>query len=140
MLHMLYLVGAEVLGGVWEEEGGGNKIQKMEVIIMPYGQGSGRGWGFGFRGYSPPWPYVGRGRGGLPRCWAYLPEGYYGAGYPYPEELQFRGMPGFWPPVPPDQEVAILKNQAEVLKQQLERIDARVKDLEKTGQESKTTN
>ena len=22
---MLYLVGAEVLGGVWEEEGGGNK-------------------------------------------------------------------------------------------------------------------
>jgi NAD-dependent dihydropyrimidine dehydrogenase PreA subunit len=25
-------------------------------------------YGFGFRGVSPPWPYVGRGRGGLPRC------------------------------------------------------------------------
>ena len=32
---------------------------------MPFGRG------FGFRGWSPPWPYVGRGRGGLPRCWAY---------------------------------------------------------------------
>jgi hypothetical protein len=27
---------------------------------MPFGRGWGRG--FGFRGYSPPWPYVGRGR------------------------------------------------------------------------------
>lgn len=26
------------------------------------------GRGFGFRGSSPPWPYVGRGRGGQPRC------------------------------------------------------------------------
>jgi hypothetical protein len=32
---------------------------------MPFGRG------FGFRGWSPPWPYVGLGRGGLPRCWAY---------------------------------------------------------------------
>ena len=47
---------------------------------MPNGFGfgrGGRGWGmgygfrggmgFGFRGSSPPWPYVGLGRGGLPR-------------------------------------------------------------------------
>jgi hypothetical protein len=27
-----------------------------------------RGQGFGFSGSSPPWPYVGRGRGGKPRC------------------------------------------------------------------------
>ena len=107
---------------------------------MPYGQGSGRGWGFGFRGYSPLWPYIGRGRGGLPRCWAYLPDDYYGVRYPYPAELQSRGMPGFWPSVPPDQELTILKNQAEVLRQQLEQIDARVKDLEKTGQGPKPTN
>ena len=32
---------------------------------MPFGRG------FGFRGWSPAWPFVGRGRGGLPRCWAY---------------------------------------------------------------------
>ncbi len=33
------------------------------------------GRGFGFRGFSPPWPFVGIGRGGLPRCWYYA--------YPY---------------------------------------------------------
>lgn len=38
-----------------------------------FGRGRGRGFGrgFGFRGYSPPWPYVGLGRGGLRRGWAY---------------------------------------------------------------------
>ena len=35
---------------------------------MPYGGYFGGGMGFGFRGSSPPWRYVGRGRGGLPRC------------------------------------------------------------------------
>ena len=30
------------------------------------------GMGFGFRGSSPPWPYVGLGRGGLPRCGYFL--------------------------------------------------------------------
>ena len=42
---------------------------------MPNGFGRGRGggfgfrggMGFGFRGSSPPWSYVGIGRGGLPR-------------------------------------------------------------------------
>jgi hypothetical protein len=47
---------------------------------MPFGRGRGfgRGWGrgFGFRGYSPPWPYVGLGRGGLPRGWAYRNPGF----------------------------------------------------------------
>jgi hypothetical protein len=42
---------------------------------MPFGRG------FGFRGWSPPWPYVGLGRGGLPRCWAYAP--FWGAPYPH---------------------------------------------------------
>ncbi|MFC2062459.1 hypothetical protein ACFLS8_00710 [Chloroflexota bacterium] len=32
------------------------------------GAGGGGSRGFGFRGSSPSWPYVGRGRGGLPRC------------------------------------------------------------------------
>jgi hypothetical protein len=103
---------------------------------MPYGRG------FGFRGYSPPWPYVGRGRGGLPRCWAYTPYAEnpyfgayspYGTGYPYPEGLEGPGMPPFGPPLPPDQEVAFLKNQADMLRLQLDQIDARVKQLENSG-------
>ena len=67
---------------------------------MPYGMGFGRGRGlgfgrgfgrgFGFRGYSPPWPYVGRGRGGLPRGWAYTPYSPY-AGYPYVGAYQYYG-------------------------------------------------
>ena len=40
-------------------------------FCSPWGLGSGygfgRGGGFGFRGSSPPWPFVGIGRGGLPR-------------------------------------------------------------------------
>ena len=32
------------------------------------GRGQKMGMGLGFRGSSPSWPYVGRGRGGLPRC------------------------------------------------------------------------
>jgi ferredoxin len=31
---------------------------------MPYGQGR----GFGFAGAATSWPYIGRGRGGLPHC------------------------------------------------------------------------
>ena len=55
---------------------------------MPFGRG------FGFRGWSPPWPYVGLGRGGLPRCWGYGGYGPYGpyggfwdAPYDYPYEF-----------------------------------------------------
>lgn len=73
---------------------------------MPNGFGRG-GWGFGFRGSSPPWPYVGRGRGGLPRCGYFLsgaagmppPQGYpspaavpYGAD-PYAEGVPYGGAP-----------------------------------------------
>jgi hypothetical protein len=52
------------------------------------GRGRGFGRGSGFRGYSPPWPYVGLGRGGLTRGWAYnrtpgsMPYAPYG-GYAY---------------------------------------------------------
>ncbi len=62
--------------------------------IMPFGRGFGMGGGFGrgfgFRGYSPPWPFVGRGRGGLPRGFAYGAPGYfpYGVGQmPFPPVL-----------------------------------------------------
>jgi hypothetical protein len=62
---------------------------------MPFGRG------FGFRGWSPPWPYVGRGRGGLPRCWAYGanwvasyadPSSIGGYPYPFPEDWRLFGV------------------------------------------------
>ena len=54
---------------------------------MPYGRG------FGFRGWSPPWPYVGLGRGGLPRCWAYGAN--WDAFYPNPNSFGAYPYP-FW--------------------------------------------
>ena len=80
---------------------------------MMYGQGR----GFGFRGSSPPWPYVGRGRGGLPRC------SYPGLsrGVPY-------GMPAFTSPG--YDELDLLKNQADVLKADLAAVEQRISDLE----------
>ncbi len=76
--------------------------------------------GFGFRGASPPWPYVGRGRGGLPRC------GYYLSGAD-----QF-AAPGYAPFTPPtgEAELDYLKSQAELIKGQLEQIEARMRQLE----------
>lgn len=70
----------------------------------------GRGSGFGFRGGSPPWPYVGRGRGGLPRCY-------------YPG-LASSPQPGAEP------EVGFLKEEASAIKKRLEEIEARIKELE----------
>jgi hypothetical protein len=92
------------------------------------GRGSGGGMGFGFRGSSPPWPYVGRGRGGLPRC------GYYLSGTGAPPNFQ-QGMPatpGYAPYAPEmtkEQELSYLQNQAEAIKEQLEEIETRIKQL-----------
>lgn len=107
---------------------------------MPYRAQFGMGRGFGFGGYSPPWPYVGRGRGGLPRCWAYGP-GYpsgpvnpdYGMMYSYQGGFAAPAMPTFNPSVSPDQERAFLKNQAEMLRQHLDQIVARLEELEESG-------
>ena len=118
---------------------------------MPYGfgwggrggfgrRGGGGGWGYGFRGSSPPWPYIGRGRGGLPRGAYYWDTASPGYGQiPYPDY----GEPGFPPPywgpgeVPyrprqmtRDEELDSLRDHAEMLKQQLEEIEARTQDLE----------
>ena len=51
------------------------------------GFGLRRGMGFGFRGSSPPWPYVGLGRGGLPRC------GYFLSGAGAPAALSYQQTP-----------------------------------------------
>lgn len=98
------------------------------------GRGFGRGMGFGFRGASPPWPYVGLGRGGLPRC------GYYWAGaLAYPR-------PAYAPPLygwgiadsayasyatpTADEEIGYLRGQAEAIRRELDAIEARMRNLE----------
>ena len=113
---------------------------------MPYGYGSGRGRGlglgrgggrgFGFRGTSPVWPYVGRGRGGLPRC------GYYYGGndvFPAPYVQNRPVYPGTgtipgnipqYASMSKDEELSYMKNQAEAIKEHLEQIDKRMHDLE----------
>ena len=119
------------------------------------GGGGGGGWGFGFRGSSPPWPYVGIGRGGLPRC-GYFLSGAAGVpmtGYPYPAAMPYAGMPTgadpyaypgampyagtpyagagpYAPAVTREQELDFLRDQAQNIKSQLEQIDARIKELE----------
>jgi len=128
-----------------------------------YGRGFGRGgggggWGFGFRGSSPPWPFVGLGRGGLPRCGYFLsgaagmpvPPGYpsygspgampYHGGMAYPGVIAYGyggasmgAVPGANPYAPQmtrEQELDFLRSQAEAIKGQLEQIDARMRDME----------
>ena len=41
------------------------------------------------------------------------------------------GMPPFGPSMPPEQEIEFLRSQAQMLKEQLDQIDARIKELEK---------
>jgi len=91
--------------------------------------------GLGFRGMSPPWPYVGLGRGGLPRC------GYFfsGAATPanwYPQTMPYyqtpTASPGYapyYPPMTPEEELNSLKSEAEVIKDHLEEIESRMRDL-----------
>jgi len=91
-------------------------------MVYGFGRGPGGrgGAGLGFRGSSPPWPYVGRGRGGLPRC-------------------QYPGLATFprYTSVPPyatqmtrEQELDLLKGQAEAMKRELDQVEARIRDLE----------
>ena len=86
-----------------------------ETMMYGYGRG------FGFRGASPPWPYVGRGRGGLPRCWH---PGLWGApSYPQPTT--------YWPAPAREEELGFLKDQADIMKSQLEDIERRIQEIEK---------
>jgi NAD-dependent dihydropyrimidine dehydrogenase PreA subunit len=75
----------------------------------------GYGRGFGFRGSSPTWPYVGRGRGGMPRCWY---PGLYGGRTAYAA-----------PVIDRQQELDYLKNQAQAFRSQLEEIESRIQQL-----------
>jgi ferredoxin len=80
------------------------------------------GRGLGFRGSPPPWPYVGRGRGGLPRCWY---PGLSGAAVPYAAPAPY------WPAPSHEEELGVLKDQADVMKRELEDIERRIRELEK---------
>jgi hypothetical protein len=94
----------------------------------------GGGMGFGFRGSSPPWPYVGLGRGGLPRC------GYFFGAAPasWPYRPAFYGQPAASAYASPEtakkQELDYLKNQADAIKKQLDQIESRMRDLESGGE------
>lgn len=96
-------------------------------MVYGYGRGFGVGFGrrggagLGFRGTSPSWPYVGRGRGGLPRCWY---PGLWGA-VPYPTTAPY------WSAPTQEEEMGFLKNQADMMKQHLEEIERRIQELEK---------
>jgi hypothetical protein len=107
---------------------------------MPNGFGYRGGWGFGFRGSSPPWPYVGLGRGGLPRCGYFLagtpvaPDyaPYYGAAWDMPYAATPDTTP-FAPQMTREQEIDFLRNEAEALSENLEQIEARINELEAEG-------
>ena len=100
------------------------------------GGGSRGGMGFGFRGNSPPWPYVGRGRGGLPRCGYFLntpgaPGVYQQAPYPFhPGIPPTPGEAPFSPPMTKEEELDFLRGQADAIKGQLEKIEARMREME----------
>ena len=85
----------------------------------------GYGRGFGFRGTSPPWPYVGRGRGGRLR---FRYPGLWGAA-PYIAPVTYWSAPAS------KERVGFLKGQVDVMKSQLEDIECRIRKLEKKDQE-----
>ncbi|MDH5696864.1 MAG: rRNA methyltransferase, partial [Dehalococcoidia bacterium] len=73
--------------------------------------------GFGFRGASPPWPYVGVGRGGLPRCW------YPGVAMASP---YVSGPTPYTPGMTREQELDWLQSQADAIKAELNRVEAKI--------------
>jgi hypothetical protein len=90
-------------------------------MMYGFGQGQGNrgGAGFDFRGNSPPWPYVGRGRGGLPRC-------------------QYPGLAktALTPPqttLTREEELGLLKSQAEDTKRHLEDMERRIQEIAQKG-------
>ena len=94
---------------------------------MPYGYG----YGFGFRGASPPWPYVGRGRGGLPRCWH---PGAYSAPAYWPGAAAYPPYAAPWAPTTPeagrDRDLDFLRQEAAAAKEALDSMEARIRELE----------
>jgi hypothetical protein len=84
---------------------------------MPYGRSFGRGGGF--RGSYAAWPYIGRGRGGLPRC-----------GYFFNSPANNMPANAYEFPTARGNELNALKNAASALKVRLEQIQTRISELE----------
>jgi hypothetical protein len=82
------------------------------------------GSGFGFQGSSPPFPYTGRGKGGLPRC-------------QYQGNISYldTSLPGFRSRITLDQELDMLKRQAGNIRNELEIIESRIRNLESNKKE-----
>ncbi len=87
-------------------------------MVYGFGRGSGvrGGAGFGFRGSSPPYPYTGRGRGGLPKCSYYL--------------RNRSNLTSTAQSMTRDDEINLLRTQAEATRKDLELIESRLRDLE----------
>ena len=101
-----------------------------------FGRGFRGGMGFGFRGVSPPWPYVGIGRGGLPRCGYFFSGIGSPAAWPYGRATYHpygfspaAGYGTFTAPQTKEEELNILRGEAEAIKKQLEQIEARMSEL-----------
>ena len=92
------------------------------------GRGSAGGMGLGFRGSSPPWPYVGLGRGGLPRC-GYFFRGAAAPAYQPPPAAQAAYRPSS-APMSKEEELVYLRNQAQAIKEQLDSISSRMQEME----------
>ncbi len=84
---------------------------------MPYGRA--HGMGGGFRGAYTEWPYIGRVRGGLPRCGYYFDNAaYYMPGYP--------GVA----PAAAVYDLGDLKNALNALKERLSRMQTKISEME----------
>ncbi len=86
---------------------------------MSYGYGR----GLGFRGTSPPWPYVGRGKGGLPRC-------HYPGLSPRTVTDKTTRVAPLGHVAPQEEELQFLKKQAEIMKRHLGEIERRIQKLD----------
>lgn len=99
-----------------------------------FSRGFGGGMGFGFRGSSPPWPYVGIGRGGLPRCGYFLSGAATLRPWLYPQTPAY-GVPSTYGYTAPagsmtSEELDYLKDQAKLMKDQMEQIKSKIRELE----------
>ena len=85
-----------------------------------------------YAGWFSPWgPPLGMGypmAGGWMNPYGGMPQMPY---YPPPGGFGGPGMSPFGPPMAPEQEIAFLREQAQMLKEQMDQIDARIKELEK---------
>ena len=84
---------------------------------MPYGRGFGMGGGF--RGAYAAWPYIGRGRGGLPRCgYFFANQGYVPPAYTY------------YAPFAAGNNLDAMQSAAANLRGRLSQIQARISEME----------